>query len=229
MDSTSIAGRTFVYCRENAAGLADEQLAAVNRAGFHIQPGCLVLEDVPCTVPVTRRKQFSGLLAMVREGDALVVGGLDALGRTAGEMLHVMNRLAQAGVALYCAPLGDRELAAGDGAALFRATLGEVATAEREQMLERAQSGRSRAGSLRTVRTRLPSPAMRAEIAGRLATGVPVAQIAREYRLPRQAIIRMCTVRAAPEERVVSVPAKGASRHAIEALAMLAGDEAKRG
>lgn len=218
-------GRSFFYCREAAGRPADEQVAVAVHAGFHIDPENLVLEDVAPGEPISRRPQFCSLLKLLREGDCLVVGGLDALGRNAGEIRQIVGRFAKAGVRLYCAALGKFELT-GESGKQFRETLASLAAIEREQVSARSRNGASRRGALRPLRTRLPSAALRAEIASRVAAGVPLAQLAREYRLPRQAIIRICSARVeSDDERLLSVPAREAPRHTIEAVAMLAGDE----
>lgn len=219
--------RTFFYCREAGGRHVEEQVAAMSNAGFHIHPGNLVLEDVAATEPPGRRAQFRRLLRLLREGDCLVVGGLDALGRSTGEVRHMIGRFAQAGVHLYCAELGKCELT-GESGRQIRETLAALATMEREQRSARATRAAGRAAP-RAPRTRPSSAALRDEVASRIAAGASLAQLSREYRLPRQAIIRLCSVRfEGDDEPLLSVPAHQASRHAIEAVAMLARDEARR-
>lgn len=225
--SMSVA-HTFFYCLEAAGRAVDEQLALIARAGFHIHPDNLVLEEVPVTEPPARRPEFCRLLRLLREGDCLVVGRLDALGRNGGEVRHMVGRLAQAGIRLFCPDLGKCELT-GESGRQFRETVAAIAAMEREQRTARTRLRTPGAGSLRAPRSRPLPAALRSEIAARIAAGIPLAQLAREYRLPRQAIIRLCSARIdGDDERLLSVPAREAPRHTIEAVAMLAGDDARR-
>lgn len=220
--------RILFYVIETSVRPAAEQVAAIARTGYTVQAADVVVEDATGYEAVRRRPRFSRLLKMLREGDSLVVASLDALGRNAAEIRQTVARLAQAGVRLYCAAIGQQELTAETGKQ-FRDTLAALAVTEREQSRIGSRAGAARAAKSRAQRSRSLSIALKREIAERLAGGASVTELAREYGLPLQLVMRVADSReAARDEPLISVPAHEAPRHTIEAVAMVAGEGDRR-
>src|SRR5580658_10479902 len=99
------------------------------------------------------------LLDKLETDDVLIVTKLGRLGRNAIDVATTVERLAKAGVRVHCLALGGVDLTSPAG----RMTMGvinAVAQFERDQLIERTQSGLKRAKAEGAV---LGRPAMRNE------------------------------------------------------------------
>lgn len=185
--------RVFAYCRVSPPALdAGSQLREIAAAGFGIEPRRTVVEAVSGSVPAAARSGFTSLVSRLAEGDVLVVTRLDRLGHSARDVTATVETLAGLGVQVHCLALGRVDLTSAAG----RNTMGvltAVADFERDLVVERTRSGlrRARADGRTLGRPRALDPAQARAAMERLAAGLSVSAVARQFRTSRQTIMRL--------------------------------------
>ena len=185
--------RVFAYCRVSTADqTTDNQIQEIASAGFTVQKGRAITETVSGSVLAMERKGFLTLLNKLEADDVLIVTKLDRLGRNAMDVRATVERLAAIGVRVHCLALGGVDLTSPAG----RMTLGVIAAVaefERDLLVERTQSGLSRAKAQGKVLGRPKSINHEAskQVVERLKAGEAVAALAREYGTSRQSIMRI--------------------------------------
>ena len=185
--------RVFAYCRVSTADqTTDNQIQEIATAGFTVQKGRAITETVSGSVPAMERKGFLALLNKLELADVLIVTKLDRLGRNAMDVRATVERLAAIGVRVHCLALGGVDLTSPAG----RMTMGVIAAVaefERDLLIERTQSGLTRAKAQGKVLGRPKSINTEAskQVIDRLKNGEAVAALAREYRTSRQSIMRI--------------------------------------
>jgi len=185
--------RVFAYCRVSTADqTTDNQIQEIAAAGFAVQEGRVITETVSGSVPAMERKGFMALLNKLEATDVLIVTKLDRLGRNAMDVRATVERLASMGVPVHCLALGGADLTSSTG----RMTMGVIAAVaefERDLLVERTQSGLSRAKAQGKVLGRPRSIDAQASkmVVERLERGEAVAALAREYGTSRQSIMRI--------------------------------------
>jgi len=129
----------------------------------------------------------------------LVVTKLDRLGRNVMDVGSTVTRLAELGVRVHCLALGGVDLTSSTGK-LTMNVLNAVAEFERDLLIERTQAGLSRAKAEgKTLgRPSCLTEDRRREVERRLAEGVPVSALAREFNTGRQTIMRVRDAMPAP-------------------------------
>ncbi|MBY4710100.1 recombinase family protein [Burkholderia cepacia] len=186
-------GRVFVYCRVSTAEQTTEnQIHEIRAAGFNIESRRVVSECISGSVAALQRPAFAKLHDRLEAGDVLVVTKLDRLGRNAMDVRATVDDLAQSGVRVHCLALGGADLTSAAGK-MTMGVLGAVAEFERDLLLERTLVGISRAKAAGKVFGRPRSLDDRKEqlVRARLASGTPVAQIAKEVGTSRQTVMRI--------------------------------------
>ena len=185
--------RVFAYCRVSTADqTTDNQIQEISAAGFTVQKGRAITETVSGSVPAMERKGFLSLLNKLEVADVLIVTKLDRLGRNAMDVRATVERLAASGVRVHCLALGGVDLTSPAG----RMTMGVIAAVaefERDLLVERTQSGLSRAKAQGKLLGRPKSIDQEAskQVVERLKAGEAVAALAREYGTSRQSIMRI--------------------------------------
>ena len=185
--------RVFAYCRVSTADqTTDNQIQEIASAGFTVQKGRAITETVSGSVLAMERKGFLTLLNKLEANDVLIVTKLDRLGRNAMDVRATVERLAAIGVRVHCLALGGVDLTSPAG----RMTMGVIAAVaefERDLLVERTQSGLSRAKAQGKVLGRPKSINHEAskQVVERLKAGEAVAALAREYGTSRQSIMRI--------------------------------------
>jgi len=157
-----------------------------------VQKGRAITETVSGSVLAMERKGFLTLLNKLEANDVLIVTKLDRLGRNAMDVRATVERLAAIGVRVHCLALGGVDLTSPAG----RMTMGVIAAVaefERDLLVERTQSGLSRAKAQGKVLGRPKSINHEAskQVVERLKAGEAVAALAREYGTSRQSIMRI--------------------------------------
>ena len=184
--------RVFAYCRVSTADqTTDNQVQEIAAAGFTVQEGRVIAETVSGSVPAMERTGFLALLNKLEAADVLIVTKLDRLGRNAMDVRASVERLASMGVRVHCLALGGVDLTSPAG----RMTMGVIAAVaefERDLLVERTQSGLSRAKAQGKVLGRPRSVDAQASklVVARLERGEAVAALAREFGTSRQSIMR---------------------------------------
>jgi hypothetical protein len=133
----------------------------------------------------------------VEIGDVLVVTKLDRLGRNAMDVRSTVERLAALGVRVHCLALGGSDLTSPAGK-MIMAVIAAMAEFERDLLIERTQSGLTRAKSQgkKLGRPQSLGEAAAKAVLSQLAQGVTVAALARDYGTSRQSIMRIRQARA---------------------------------
>ena len=185
--------RVFAYCRVSTAEqTTDNQIQEIAASGFQVDSRRIIAETVSGSVAAMERKGFLTLLNKLESGDVLVVTKLDRLGRNAMDVRATVERLASVGVRVHCLALGGADLASPAGK-MTMGVIAAVAEFERDLLIERTQSGLTRAKSQGKKLGR-PSSLEASEIKlveQGLAKGVTVAALARTYGTSRQSIMRI--------------------------------------
>ena len=185
--------RVFAYCRVSTAEqTTDNQIQEIAASGFQIDSRRIIAEIVSGSVAAMERKGFLTLLNKLESGDVLVVTKLDRLGRNAMDVRATVERLASVEVRVHCLALGGADLASPAGK-MTMGVIAAVAEFERDLLIERTQSGLTRAKSQGKKLGR-PSSLEANEIKlveQGLAKGETVAALARAYGTSRQSIMRI--------------------------------------
>jgi putative DNA-invertase from lambdoid prophage Rac len=185
--------RTFIYARVSTSEQhADNQVHEIEAAGFSVNERRIVTESISGSVAASERPQFARLLDRLEPDDVLIVTKLDRLGRNAMDVRSTVERLAADGVRVHCLALGGVDLTSPAGK-MTMGVLTAVAEFERDLLIERTHAGMARARSEGKVMGRPPAltKERQAEVMQRLAMGVSVAQLARDYGTTRQSIMRI--------------------------------------
>ena len=185
--------RVFAYCRVSTAEqTTDNQIQEIAASGFQVDSRRIIAETVSGSVAAMERKGFLTLLNKLESGDVLVVTKLDRLGRNAMDVRATVERLASVGVRVHCLALGGADLASPAGK-MTMGVIAAVAEFERDLLIERTQSGLTRAKSQGKKLGR-PSSLEANEIKlveQGLTKGETVAALARAYGTSRQSIMRI--------------------------------------
>ena len=185
--------RTFIYARVSTSEQhADNQVHEIEAAGFSVNERRIVTESISGSVAASERPQFARLLDRLEPDDVLIVTKLDRLGRNAMDVRSTVERLAADGVRVHCLALGGVDLTSPAGK-MTMGVLTAVAEFERDLLIERTHAGMARARAEGKVMGRPPAltKERQAEVMQRLAMGVSVAQLARDYGTTRQSIMRI--------------------------------------
>ena len=185
--------RLFAYCRVSTADQTTEnQIREIAGAGFSISPTRTICETVSGSVAASARIGFSQLLNKLEAGDVLVVTKLDRLGRNAMDVRATVERLTGMGVRVHCLALGGVDLTSPAGK-MTMSVIAAVAEFERDLLIERTQSGLSRAKAEGKALGRPAALQDRdiKDVHDRLAAGDSVAAIARAHQTSRQTIMRI--------------------------------------
>jgi putative DNA-invertase from lambdoid prophage Rac len=184
--------RTFAYFRVSTLDqTTDNKVGEIKAAGFAVEPERIITETVSGSVAASERKGFAKLLDRLEAGDVLIVTKLDRLGRNAMDVRATVERLASSGVRVHCLALGGVDLTSPAGKMTMQ-VINAVAEFERDLLIERTNAGISRAKAEGKTfgRPSALTQVQQAEVASRLAAGVAVAQIARDFNTSRQTIMR---------------------------------------
>lgn len=185
--------RTFAYARVSTLEQNSEnQIKEIKDAGFMIESHRLVRETVSGSMPISRRQGFTRLLDKMEKGDVLVVTKLDRLGRDAIDVSLTVNNLEKMGIRVHCLALGGVDLTSSAGK-MTMGIINTVAQFERDLLIERTQSGLTRAKSNgKTLgRPQVLSPLQRKQILEELQIGKTIAGVARSFNVSRQTIMRV--------------------------------------
>jgi putative DNA-invertase from lambdoid prophage Rac len=185
--------RIFAYCRVSTADqTTDNQVQEIAAAGFTVTKQRTIAETVSGSVAASERKQFAKLLDKLEDGDVLIVTKMDRLGRNAMDVRMTVERLEAAGVRVHCLALGGVDLTSPAGKMTMQ-VINAVAEFERDLLIERTYAGinRAKAEGKTFGRPSALTEQERSEVISRLGCGVPVAQIARDYKTSRQTIMRI--------------------------------------
>jgi putative DNA-invertase from lambdoid prophage Rac len=185
--------RVFAYCRVSTADQTTEnQKLEIQSAGFAIEVHRFVMETISGSTSATRRPEFMRLLDRLESQDVLVVTKLDRLGRNAMDVRSTVELLETCGVKVHCLALGGVDLTSAAGKMTMQ-VLSAVAEFERDLLVERTQAGlaRARKEGKRAGRPPAFTPEQKTVVLQKIKAGTPIAQIAREFGVTRQSVMRV--------------------------------------
>ena len=185
--------RVFAYCRVSTTDQTTKnQIIEIKAAGFAIEVQRLIEESISGFVAAKERPGFTKLIDRMEFGDILVVTKLDRLGRNAMDVRTTVEQLASLGVRVHCLALGGVDLTSPAGKMTMQ-VIAAVAEFERDLLIERTQSGinRAKAAGKQFGRPPVLTMAERAAVIERLAVGINVTELAREFKTTRQTIMRI--------------------------------------
>jgi len=191
--------RVFAYCRVSTADqTTDNQVKEIEAAGFALTPRRTVTEHISGSVSAMERPKFKALSDKLEDGDVLVVTKLDRLGRNAMDLRATVESLANEGVRVHCLALGGVGLISAAGRMTMQ-VLAAVAEFERDLLIERTHAGikRAKADGKAFGRPSVLTQEQQQKVIQGLAQGIPVAQLARDYKTTRQTIMRVRSRKAA--------------------------------
>ena len=184
--------RVFAYARVSTSDqFTNNQVAEIAAAGFEVQPGRLISETISGSVAANQRPGFQKLLNKLEPDDILIVTKLDRLGRNAMDVRTTVETLASMGVRAHCLALRGVDLCSPAGK-MTMAVIAAVAEFERDLLIERTQSGLSRAKSEgRTLgRPKALSLAQELEAKSRIANGETITAVANALKTSRATVMR---------------------------------------
>lgn len=139
---------------------------------------------------VAVREELARAMEYLREGDALVVTKLDRLARSMRDLVSIVERLEEKGVALRILAM-SLDTATPTGRLMLN-VLGSVAQFEREMMLERQREGIAKARSAGMYKGRKPTARARsAEVLQLAGAGVGPVEISRRLGIGRTSVHRI--------------------------------------
>ena len=185
--------RVFAYCRVSTTDQnTSNQVQDIRAAGYELDKRRVVEESISGSVAVKDRPSFQKLLERIEEGDVLIVTKLDRLGRNMLDVCATVKLLDTMGVRVVCLQLGGADLTS-PSARMTMQILSSVAEFERSLLIERTQSGLARAKAEGKTLGRKPKLDVRQqiEVRARLAEGATVYQVAKDFGVARQVIMRV--------------------------------------
>lgn len=185
--------RVFAYCRVSTTDQTTQnQSLEIKAAGFAIEAQRLIEESISGSVAAKERPGFAKLIDRMEPGDILVVTKLDRLGRNAMDVRTTIEQLSNSGVRVHCLALGGLDLTSPAGKMTMQVIVA-VAEFERDLLIERTQSGinRAKAAGKKFGRPPALNRAERVAVVERLAAGMNVTEVAREFETTRQTIMRI--------------------------------------
>ena len=185
--------RIFAYARVSTTEQNPEnQIQEIATAGFRIEPHRIIAETVSGSMPISRRKGFMKLLDKMEGNDVLVVTKLDRLGRDAIDVSTTVAKLDRLGIKVHCLALGGVDLTSSAGK-MTMGVINTVAQFERDLLIERTQSGLSRAKANGKIlgRPKVLSESQIEVVIQQLQEGKSIASIARNFNTSRQTIMRI--------------------------------------
>ena len=185
--------RIFAYVRVSTAEQNFEnQRKEIEAAGFTIEPHRIITDIVSGSMPTVRRKGFTRLLEKIENKDILVVTKLDRLGRDAIDVSSTVKKLEEIGIKVYCLALGGVDLTSSAGK-MTMGVINTMAEFERDLIIERTQSGLTRAKSQgKTLgRPQILLGSQKQHVIQQLEERKTIAAIARNFNTSRQTIMRI--------------------------------------
>ncbi len=185
--------RVFAYTRVSTIDQEPaNQLLEIKSAGYAIEPHRHIEERISGSVEAFKRPCFLQLTQKLEHGDTLVVTKLDRLGRNSIDVQKTVDWFSTQGIRLIVLQLGNLDLTSSSGSLMVK-VLSAVADFERQLIVERVQAGlaRAKAENVRLGRPSKTSVNDKQQIITKLAQGMTVSQVARDFGISRASVIKI--------------------------------------
>jgi putative DNA-invertase from lambdoid prophage Rac len=149
-------------------------------------------EGVSGKVSAAQRPQFAKMLSQIRDGETLVVTKLDRLGRDAQDIGATIKALAARRIMVVVLQLGKLDLTSAAGKLMLN-MLAAVAEMERDLLVERTQSGltRAKAEGKTLGRPTSTTDEQRLAMAKQHQAGESISTLARTFGISRASVMRV--------------------------------------
>jgi putative DNA-invertase from lambdoid prophage Rac len=182
----------FYFNLPASDGLPERDLARLDAAGYTIDLRRVIVDCTPRSRPAMERSGLVNVLRRMRADDALVVTQLAFLGSSARDVLSTIERCREAQLRVHCEETGSANLASPSPPVAVR-TLAAIVELERQSASARTREFLDQAKDERRQLGRPPSltPQQHARVLDRLARGVAVSEVARQFETSRQTVLRI--------------------------------------
>jgi putative DNA-invertase from lambdoid prophage Rac len=185
--------RVFAYTRVSTLDQEPaNQLLEIKSAGYAVEAHRHIEERISGSVEAFKRPCFLQLIQKLEHGDTLVVTKLDRLGRNSIDVQKTVDWFSTQGIRLIVLQLGNLDLTSSSGSLMVK-VLSAVADFERQLIIERVQAGlaRAKAENKKLGRPSKTSASDKQQIVIKLAQGITVSQLARDFGISRASIIKI--------------------------------------
>lgn len=182
----------FYFNLPASDGLPERDLARLDAAGYTIDLRRVIVDCTPRSRPAMERSGLVNVLRRMRADDALVVTQLAFLGSSARDVLSTIERCREAQLRVHCEETGSANLASPSPPVAVR-TLAAIVELERQSASARTREFLDQAKDERRQLGRPPSltPQQHARVLDRLARGIAVSEVARQFETSRQTVLRI--------------------------------------
>lgn len=182
----------FYFNLPESQGLPEPDLARLDAAGYTIDLRRVVVERTPHSRPAMERGALANVLRRMQARDTLVVTKLAFLGSSARDVLSTLTQCRDAGLKVHCEETGPANLAS-TNAPIAVKTLEAVVELERLSASARTREFLNQAKDEGRPLGRPPSLTrqQRSRILDRLARGIAVSEVARQFQTSRQTVMRI--------------------------------------
>lgn len=182
----------FYFNLPTSDGLPERDLARLDTAGYTIDLRRVIVDCTPSSRPAMERSGLVNVLRRMRADDALVVTQLAFLGSSARDVLSTIERCREAQLRVHCEETGSANLASPSPPVAVR-TLAAIVELERQSASARTREFLDQAKDERRQLGRPPSltPQQHARVLDRLARGIAVSEVARQFETSRQTVLRI--------------------------------------
>lgn len=187
---------TYSYLRVSTEGkgqTTENQRKQILDGGFAVDVWCSE-DGVSGSVKATERPVFKAMLAKMVSGDVLITTMVDRLGRSASDILSVVEHLRAIGVKVRILQFDGMDITSSMGKMVLTC-MSAMAELERNILIERTISGLERTKAQGTVlgpRLTIAPDTMTALVTKK-AAGASLDALAAEYGVPRNTIARNIT------------------------------------
>lgn len=182
---------TYAYIRVSTTGQTTEnQRKVITDNGFAVDK--FYSEDgVSGSMKAAERPVFAEMLSAMVAGDSLIVTMIDRLGRSASDILNVVEMFKMMGVRIRVLQFDGMDITSPMGKMVLTC-MSAMAELERNILIERVNAGLERTKSQGTVLgpPLTITPAVMAELVTKKAAKVTLDALALQYGIPRNTIAR---------------------------------------
>lgn len=182
---------TYAYIRVSTTGQTTEnQRKVIVDNGFAVDR--FYSEDgVSGSMKATDRPVFAEMLSLMVAGDSLIVTMIDRLGRSASDILNVVEMFKGMGIRIRVLQFDGMDITSPMGKMVLTC-MSAMAELERNILIERVHAGLERTKAQGTVLgpPLTITPAVMAELVAKKAAKVTLDALALQYGIPRNTIAR---------------------------------------